>query len=589
MRPPDLNLSSDAASIASGDSPGEKKTISSSAFKAIRKGFQVPKHEDADNLIYLARFTVNRILEHLATDAFLTAVVVFDIWMTAMAIDHRAADSEKPAWVFPADITCLCVYFLELACHAFVKRWDVLNDTWLLPDAVFVFAGFTEIVLASFEVDYESIGILRVLRAVRIARTVKLLRKLSMLQEVRKIMILAATCFKTLGWLALFCYIVMTSFAMLSVEFIGPLVKEMVASGTLDACGDPCAQSMKSVTIATLYFFKTAIASDGWADLAWPMIEKAPWTALVFISSILILMFGFLNLVIAVVIDSATEQRMNDVQGRAEQLTLVLESDQDLLAKMFASIDSKSSGMISLDQLMEGANSLPEFQNRLRVMDIDPQDLEQLFYMVDADGGGTIDQEEFTGTLSRWMVNDSKTAARFAKHNIQLVLHEQKKLQDSLGRIMEQVNDLRESQDYLGCMQGVFVEEQRQLAGSNFYRTGRSSSLGIIPAQGASIDRRSSSERSVASSPPPGPASGNGEVAQTLQPLQCVLNSLREDMDRLELTIGNISMKQLEPVLRHTDSTHFTEMHHATSSEHMFKDLDFASRFELQPEFSIQV
>lgn len=233
---------------------------------------------------------------------------------------------------------------------------------------------------------------------------------------------------------------------------------------------------------------------------------------------------------------------------------------------------------------MDGANSDPEFQNRLRVMDVDPTDLEQLFYMVDADGGGTIDQEEFTGTLSRWMVNDSKTAARFVKHNIQSVLHEQTKLQEALGRLLEQVNDLRESQDYLGSMQGVFVEEQRTMNGAAplKYRTGNSKNLSPILAerQSTSPDRPTSLCGSQPLSREIVSPGGNGESFSPLQPLQCVLDILKDDMKRLEITIENIT-------LNGTNSNHFNEVHaRHNASESVFKD---SHTFELLPEVSIQV
>eukprot|EP00931_Biecheleriopsis_adriatica_P089285 TRINITY_DN63437_c0_g1_i1.p1 TRINITY_DN63437_c0_g1~~TRINITY_DN63437_c0_g1_i1.p1 ORF type:complete len:262 (+),score=39.39 TRINITY_DN63437_c0_g1_i1:31-786(+) len=51
--------------------------------------------------------------------------------------------------------------------------------------------------------------------------------------------------------------------------------------------------------------------------------------------------------------------------------------------------------------------------------------------MLDQDGGGTIEADEFIGALSRW-VHDSKTAPRFVKHAISKLTVDQKQLQDNL-------------------------------------------------------------------------------------------------------------------------------------------------------------
>lgn len=81
------------------------------------------------------------------------------------------------------------------------------------------------------------------------------------------------------------------------------------------------------------------------------------------------------------------------------------DAEEDLrdLDRMFLQIDANNDGNLTFDELLEGAMKVREFQNRLRVMDIDQNDLQQLFLMLDHDGGGTIDPDEFKKTLSRWV------------------------------------------------------------------------------------------------------------------------------------------------------------------------------------------
>ena len=51
-----------------------------------------------------------------------------------------------------------------------------------------------------------------------------------------------------------------------------------------------------------------------------------------------------------------------------------------------------ANGDLTLDDLVKGAQRDPEFQSRLRVMDIDAKDLEQFFDMIDADNSGSIER-----------------------------------------------------------------------------------------------------------------------------------------------------------------------------------------------------
>ena len=119
-------------------------------------------------------------------------------------------------------------------------------------------------------------------------------------------------------------------------------------------------------------------------------------------------------------------------------------------------------GELTLQELVDGARRVRQFQNRLRVMDIDqacllqdwvaegcPQtsscqaDLEQLFGMLDHDGGGTIDPDEFKVTLSRWAF-ESKTATRFVRYTLQ-------QLMDNHQTAAQKLSTMEERLQSAGC------------------------------------------------------------------------------------------------------------------------------------------
>ena len=131
------------------------------------------------------------------------------------------------------------------------------------------------------------------------------------------------------------------------------------------------------------------------------------------------------------VVDTFAEARQRDVIHLAQDLEVDLANDQKVLQKMFDRMDEDKSGRVSFEELVEGARKDPEFQSRLRVMDIDESDLRQLFEMIDISGEGEIENTEFIAALSRW-VHDSKTAPRFVKYNVLRSLRMQEELFDAL-------------------------------------------------------------------------------------------------------------------------------------------------------------
>merc|ERR1719409_921625 len=79
-----------------------------------------------------------------------------------------------------------------------------------------------------------------------------------------------------------------------------------------------------------------------------------------------------------------------------------------------------------------------EFRNWLRVMDIDAQDLYQLFQIIDEDGSGEIDPTEFIDALYRMKNAESKTATKFVKHIVESL----EKKQSDVNTKLDTLDDL---------------------------------------------------------------------------------------------------------------------------------------------------
>ncbi|CAE7757663.1 unnamed protein product, partial [Symbiodinium necroappetens] len=359
---------------------------------------------------------------------FMVVVVLLDAVLTASDIDARAAGVETPPAVLAGSSVCLALYTVELLLQLAVRGPRIFKDWLTRLDVLIIFSGYADVFLGMLlHADVlNSIGIVRVLRLSRIVRLMQLMRKNRSLRELRKLVTMLATCFKTLLWSFLFLSLVMTGWAMLIVELINPYVLQMQASHPFDNC-EECKRSTTSVMHANLMLFKTVIAGDSWGLIAVPMIESHPETAIIFVGASLTLVFGVLNLIVAVVVDTFAETRENDVVNLAQEMEFSMEDDQQILKQIFRRIDTNNDGELTLEELLNGARTDAEFQSRLRVMDIDEVDLQQFFDMIDLDGSGSIEADEFVIPLSRW-VHDSKTAPRFIKYNLMRAMAQQEEL-----------------------------------------------------------------------------------------------------------------------------------------------------------------
>ena len=375
------------------------------------------------------RVVAARFLRSVYLANFIVIVVFVDAYCTCRDIDSRAAQLETPIGFILLSDMCLLLYSAELILQVYVKGLRFLQDWMVMLDTLVVLCGYVEMLLLDRADLGIHINVTRAFRLVRIFRLIRVLRKIRTLRELHKLVTMMATCLKTLAWSFLLCFLVMTVWAMLMVEMVQPLVLQMQEEiGTFDGC-EQCLRALSSVMHANLLLFKTVIAGDGWGELAVPVIEEYPATAFIFVGALLTLVFGVLNLIVAVVVDTFADARQNDVFSLAEEMEDDIEVDKKTLTKLFQRIDADGSGQLTLEELIEGARNDAAFQSRLRVMDIDENDLQQLFQMIDVDGSGTIEAAEFIGPLSRW-VHDSKTAPRFIKYNMLQTMHLQEDLYD---------------------------------------------------------------------------------------------------------------------------------------------------------------
>eukprot|EP00930_Biecheleria_cincta_P096301 TRINITY_DN88171_c0_g1_i1.p1 TRINITY_DN88171_c0_g1~~TRINITY_DN88171_c0_g1_i1.p1 ORF type:complete len:607 (-),score=118.06 TRINITY_DN88171_c0_g1_i1:91-1911(-) len=381
------------------------------------------------------RRLVWQFLNLIPVEIFFTIVVLTDFAMTCKDTDMRAQGDPLPSWIKIIQMMCLGIYTAEFLAVLFIKRAQALYDTAGRLDMIVLLAGYLEMITEAVnESNTSGLGSARIVRLLRAARMLKLFRRFGKVKELKRLMQMLASCMKTLFWSFLLLFVITTLFALAHVEIIHPIIVQLVAEEKLD---EESLHAFGSVMKANLTIFATTIAGDNWSTIAIPVINHSPPVALIFMGASLTIVYGILNLVVAVVVDTFAEQREKDEKMLAQEMEENLQADVVFFKRIFQSIDSDGSGDVSLEELKKGAENQAEFRSRLRVMDIDEADLQHLFEMLDEDMSGSIDPEEFVTTLSRWR-HESRTAARFVKYNMQHSLA----TQESMFKKLEEMENL---------------------------------------------------------------------------------------------------------------------------------------------------
>ena len=115
---------------------------------------------------------------------------------------------------------------------------------------------------------------------------------------------------------------------------------------------------------------------------------------------------GLLNLILSVIVDKAHQAQQEDVKFQLTQRQAAFEGAKRSLLYLCELLDEDKSGSLSFEELLGGYDSLPEFQEQMRLMDVEREDMQSLFRVLDEDGSGDIQYSEFVEQVVKMRPQD---------------------------------------------------------------------------------------------------------------------------------------------------------------------------------------
>lgn len=283
---------------------------------------------------------------------------------------------------------CIAAFFtVELALKLWAFRLAFFTGEgwkWNVVDFVVVILQVAEEVLdvitsaSSVPVAFSLVRMLRILRLVRVVRVLRVLRHMS---DLRTIVVSMASSLKpllsTMALLGVVVYIVGVYFTQLTLSY--RIEHEGAASAA------ELEEYFGSVGTSMMSLFQTVTGGIDWRDVAGPLMQHiSPFMGFVFAFYIAATSIALMNIVTGVFVEGALQR------GREDRDVYMINQLRDL----FESIDGSHSGLISLLDLESNLDN-PRLVAYFKEIDIDTSEARGLFRLLDRDGSGTIDADEF--------------------------------------------------------------------------------------------------------------------------------------------------------------------------------------------------
>jgi len=399
---------------AEADTVAKTSTSKSSKHKDLVSMFELPSIPSQEALVFDARdkrahqvrrrvkpISCRPVVIRLVGSTYFDYLTVFFIITNALTIGLQTdlmakSVREHAPPPFPAIDVVFSLFFavevaLRLLAHG-LRFFMMPSWRWNVLDLVVVSMQLLEELMVSLQLGKSQLPValslmrmLRILRLVRVLRVVRLLRYMS---ELRTLVVSIMSSLKPLvssvALLALVIY-------MIAIYFTQLVLHHRLDTG----CGQsgPCetdwdlelGRRYGSVGITSLHLFQSVTGGLEWANMSEPLMSSiSPWMGLIYSFFIIFTSLALMNIVTGVFVESAL------ARGREDKDTYMINHLRDL----FSSMDMNRNGQISWCELEEHLGD-PKLITFFKEIDIDISEARGLFELLDRDGSGTIDADEF--------------------------------------------------------------------------------------------------------------------------------------------------------------------------------------------------
>jgi len=152
--------------------------------------------------------------------------------------------------------------------------------------------------------------------------------------------------------------------------------------------------------------------------------------------------FGILNLILAVIVDSACEARQEDTKRILADKEKSIKDASVRLMQMCEDMDIDKDGCLSDEEIRNGYETNAEFSDLMKLMDVAESDLAVVMEIMDSDKDGKISYEEFCSQLYKMKTQDQHTVMVLTKHLASHIALLSRQLLTSVNEIARAVTPL---------------------------------------------------------------------------------------------------------------------------------------------------
>jgi len=382
-----------------------------------------------------------QLLQSSMFENFSACVIFMNFVVVIVETDFGALEEAVPIWVEVCNWLIFVVFLIELILRLFVLRKAFFHETWNIFDFFIILIDVVLSIVGMAFGKLIDVSCLRVLRLARLARAAKIVK---LFPELYLMLAGLAGATKAILWGTVLLAFSILIFAVLAVQFIHPINKELGEMGVYTGC-DRCPHAYESTFRAALTFTQQVVAGDSWGQVTIPVIEHNPTSFIVFFLVFATIGLAITNLMLAVVVNVATETRDKINQQMQDKRLLERLEAQGELVKLCKGMDMDGNGYLTEGEVFRGYEEQEDFRNILTAMGIGEEDLHVVWTILDSDRSGTVDTKEFVTQVYKMRASDTQFMLAYIKWYIaeirERLKHDLEELITKMDQEVEKIDD----------------------------------------------------------------------------------------------------------------------------------------------------
>jgi len=309
------------------------------------------------------------------------------------------------------------------------------DKRWNLFDTLLMVSGTIQSVAATGGVGA---SVLRCLRAGRVVRLAPFIKTNPNFKELRLMLYGTFACFRGLCFAFLMLVSIMYLFGMV---FMGAAAGYMKDAPMNDSVARNLRKWYGSLPLTMRTLFRVISGGADWFDASSALWKVGTPYGLLFTAYIYLMIFGVLNVLVGVFVDSAMSTASMDADILATEADEEKKALEIRATTVLESVDKDGSGTVTWEEF-EANLSNPQLVEFLDAMQINAQETQDLFEMVDNDCSGFVNIAEFMECCMKL-----KSGANL--NTIVTLLYETKAMATKMEGMLGEIKEFGAKQTYM--------------------------------------------------------------------------------------------------------------------------------------------